>query len=100
MRSVKRPDPQIDVTAPGKIAVNSAMTFQTARRLCAAGVQCFVRDGSPVMVVDCAGVAVLIEWRRWAHQRGRHLKFVNLPAQISAIAHLSEVSEVLADTVA
>jgi phospholipid transport system transporter-binding protein len=108
MRSVKRPDPQIDVTAPGKIAVNSAMTFQTARRLCAAGVQCFVRDGSPVMVVDCAGVtqtdsaglAVLIEWRRWAHQRGRHLKFVNLPEQISAIAHLSEVSEVLADTVA
>jgi hypothetical protein len=43
---------------------------------------------------------VLIEWRRWAHQHGRHLKFTNLPAQISAIAHLSEVSEVLADAVA
>jgi phospholipid transport system transporter-binding protein len=105
---MKQPDPRVDVTAPGKISVNSAMTFQTARRLCAAGVQCFVRDGSPVMIVDCAavtqadsaGLAVLIEWRRWAHQQGRHLKFANLPTQVTAIAHLSEVSELLADTVA
>jgi phospholipid transport system transporter-binding protein len=105
---VKRPDVKVEVTAPGKIAVNSPMTFQDAPRLCAAGIACFIRDGSPLMVVDCAGVtqadssglAVLIEWRRWAHQQGRHLKFVNLPAQVSAIAHLSEVSEVLADSVA
>jgi phospholipid transport system transporter-binding protein len=105
---VKRPDPQVVVTAPGKIAVNSAMTFQEAPRLCAAGIECFIRDGSPIMVVDCAGVtkadssglAVLIEWRRWAHQKGRHLKFANLPPQVNAIAHLSEVSEVLANTVA
>jgi phospholipid transport system transporter-binding protein len=105
---VEHPDPQFIVTAPGRIAVNSAMTFQAAPRLCAAGIACFVRDGSEMMVVDCAGVtqadssglAVLIEWRRWAHQQGRHLKFANLPAQVTAIAHLSEVSEVLADLVA
>jgi phospholipid transport system transporter-binding protein len=105
---VKQPDPQVIVTAPGMIAVNSAMTFQAAPRLCAAGIACFIRDGSAMMVVDCKGVtqadssglAVLIEWRRWAHQQGRHLKFANLPAQVTAIAHLSEVSEVLADVVA
>jgi phospholipid transport system transporter-binding protein len=101
-------DVAVAVAAPGRVTVSSALTFATARRICAAGIECFVSDGSPLIVVDCAGVpnadsaglAVLIEWRRWVHQRERHLKFVNLPTQISAIAHLSEVSEVLADAVA
>ncbi len=81
------------------------MTFQTARRVCEAGVAAFVRDASPMIVVDCvavtdadsAGLAVLIEWRRWAHLQGRHVKFVSLPTRITAIAQLSEVSELLAD---
>jgi phospholipid transport system transporter-binding protein len=101
-------DPQVTIASPGHISVGSALTFETARRVCEAGVECFVSDGSPTIVVDCsavpnadsAGLAVLIEWRRWAHQQGRHLKFSNLPAQISAIAHLSEVSEVLAEAAA
>jgi phospholipid transport system transporter-binding protein len=100
--------PQVAVASPGCVTVTSAMTFETARRVCEAGVACFESDGSATIVVDCAtvphadsaGLAVLIEWRRWAHLHGRHLKFANLPAQISAIAHLSEVSEVLADAVA
>jgi phospholipid transport system transporter-binding protein len=101
-------DPQVTVAAAGRISVRSALTFETARRVCEAGVECFVRDGSPALIVDCSGVpnadsaglAVLIEWRRWAHQQGRHLTFANLPAQISALAELSEVSEVLADAAA
>jgi phospholipid transport system transporter-binding protein len=101
-------DPQVAVASPGCVTVSSALTFETARRVCESGVACFVSDGSATTVVDCtavpnadsAGLAVLIEWRRWAHQQGRHLKFTNLPAQISAIAHLSEVSELLADAVA
>jgi phospholipid transport system transporter-binding protein len=105
---VSGPDPQVSVAAPGHIAISAALTFQTARRVCAAGIECFLRDGSPSLVVDCAGVAnadsaglaVLIEWRGWARQHGRQLKFVNLPLQISAIAHLSEVSAVLADAAA
>lgn len=103
-----QPDPQVSLTAPGRIAVHSALTFQTARRICAAGIACFVQDGSPALVVDCAGVtgadsaglAVLIEWRRWARQQGRHLTFANLPEAIKAIAHLSEVTAVLADAAA
>ena len=97
-------DPQVRVASPGHITVSSALTFETARRVCEAGIACFVSDASPTIVVDCAavpnadsaGLAVLIEWRRWAHQQGRHLQFTNLPSQINAIAHLSEVSEVLA----
>ncbi len=99
---------QVKVVTPGHIEVGSPLTFATARQACAAGIESFTQDASPVLVVDCAaaapadsaGLAVLIEWRRWAHQHGRQLKYVNLPAQISAIAHLSEVTPVLADAAA
>jgi phospholipid transport system transporter-binding protein len=99
---------QVTVTAPGRVEVHGPMTFRTASRVCAAGIECLSRDASPAVVVDCAtvapadsaGLAVLIEWRRWALRRGHHLTFVNLPAQISAIAHLSEVSALLDDAAA
>lgn len=99
---------QVTIAAPGRILVGSPLTFATARRACAAGLECFSRDGSGEVVVDCAGattadsagLAVLIEWRRWAVQHGRHLKFVNVPVQISAIAHLSEVTSLIADEAA
>jgi len=99
---------QVAVVSPGHITVSSPLTFATARPVCEAGIACFVSDGSPALLVDCSGVpnadsaglAVLIEWRRWAHQQGRHLKFANLPAQITAIAHLSEVTVLLADAAA
>ena len=102
------PEAAVRVAAPGHITVSSPLTFETARRVFEAGVECFNRDGSPTIAVDCAGVskadsaglAVLIEWRRWARQQSRHLTFANLPAQICAIARLSEVEEVLADAAA
>ena len=105
---MNEPHPQVTNSAPGQVTVTAALTFETARRVYEEGVACFIHDGSPDIALDCAGVpnadsaglAVLIEWRRWARQHGRHLKFVNLPAQINAIAHLSEVSDVLADAAA
>ena len=105
---MNRTKPQVVIAAPGRIVVSSPLTFETARRVCAAGLRCISRDGSPLVVVDLAGVpnadsaglAVLIEWRRQAWLRGQRLNFANLPAQISTIAHLSEVSELLEDVAA
>lgn len=99
---------QVAVAGPGRVVVNSPLTFQTARRVCEAGIACFRSEGSALTEVDCAGVshadsaglAVLIQWRRWAHEQGRHLRYTNLPEAISAIARLSEVSPVLADAAA
>jgi phospholipid transport system transporter-binding protein len=105
---VSQGSPQVTVTGAGKIGVSGPLTFATARAVCAAGIACFVQDGARELTVDCAtvagadsaGLAVLVEWRRWARQQGRRLRYVNLPAQISAIARLSEVTEVLADAAA
>jgi phospholipid transport system transporter-binding protein len=105
---VSQPPATVTVSAPGQITVRSPLTFETARSVFEAGITCFASDGSAALAVDCAGVpsadsaglAVLIEWRRWSRQHGRQLKFVNLPTQINAIARLSEVSQLLADAAA
>ncbi|HTV79843.1 MAG TPA: STAS domain-containing protein [Steroidobacteraceae bacterium] len=105
---MSEPAAQVTIAAPGRIVVGSPLTFAWARRVSAAGIKCFDRDGSASLLVDCAaaaaadsaGLAVLIEWRRWAAQHGRRLDFANLPVQISAIAQLSEVGPVLGDAAA
>jgi phospholipid transport system transporter-binding protein len=105
---VSQPAPQVTVAAPGRITVGSPLTFATARRVYEAGVASFMRDGSELLIVDCAGVsqadsaglAVLLEWRRWTHLHGKHLQFANLPPQIKSLARLSEVSELLAEAAA
>ena len=44
---------------------------------------------------DSAGLAVLIEWLRAARQGGRVVRFANVPAQIDALARISEVEDLL-----
>ena len=44
---------------------------------------------------DSAGLALLLEWLRVARQRKQRVHFANLPAQIAALARISEVEELL-----
>ena len=44
---------------------------------------------------DSAGLALLLEWLRLARQRKQTMHFANLPAQIAALARISEVEELL-----
>ena len=52
-------------------------------------------DLSGIGRVDSAGVALLLEWRRSAHERGGKLDFVSPPDQLRAIAHVSGVDGIL-----
>ena len=45
---------------------------------------------------DSAGLALLIEWLRLARQRVSEIRFDNVPAQIDALARISEVEDLLA----
>ncbi|HEU4603151.1 MAG TPA: STAS domain-containing protein [Steroidobacteraceae bacterium] len=45
---------------------------------------------------DSAGMALLIEWMRLARRQGQKLRFSNIPAQIAALARISEVDDLLA----
>jgi phospholipid transport system transporter-binding protein len=44
---------------------------------------------------DSAGVAVLVDWMRYAKQTNKDVVFHNIPAQILAIASASGLDEVL-----
>ena len=44
---------------------------------------------------DSAGLALLIEWLRIARQSGKEIHFANVPAQIEALARISEVEDLL-----
>lgn len=59
--------------------------------------------GTPTIEVDLAGVsesdsaglALVLEWLRLARQRDQKIHFTHLPAQISALARISEVEDLL-----
>jgi phospholipid transport system transporter-binding protein len=44
---------------------------------------------------DSAGLALLIEWLRMARQSGKQIHFANVPAQIEALARISEVEDLI-----
>jgi phospholipid transport system transporter-binding protein len=44
---------------------------------------------------DSAGLALLIEWMRIAKQSGKQIHFANVPAQIEALARISEVEDLI-----
>lgn len=46
---------------------------------------------------DSSGLALLIEWLRLARMARRQIHFENVPAQIEALARISEVEDLLSD---
>ena len=91
----------------GKIEVRGALTFGTARRVRVAAARLLVARGGPALTVDCsavsasdsAGLAVLLDWLALAKRQGRAVRFMNLPAPIQAVAHISEVESLLSQGV-
>lgn len=50
-------------------------------------------DLQQVGEIDSAGLALLIEWIKFAQARQKKLYFDNIPAQLTALAKLSYISE-------
>jgi len=44
---------------------------------------------------DSAGLALLIEWLRIARHEEKSIRFANVPAQIEALARISEVEDLI-----
>ncbi len=50
-----------------------------------------VIDLGGVTQVDSAGLALVVEWLRWARGHGRRVSFVAVPKDLHALARISEV---------
>jgi phospholipid transport system transporter-binding protein len=94
-----------EVTAgtDGRSHVRGSLTFATARRARAEGLQKFRECGAQGCEVDCSGISasdsagltVLLDWLALAKRDGRSLRYVNLPDDLLAIAKISEVDGLL-----
>jgi phospholipid transport system transporter-binding protein len=95
---------EVTLASPNRLAVNGALTFETARSAYEAGLRALREspsgdtvevDLSRVTESDSAGLAVLIEWTALARRQGRVLRAMNAPQGILASARIAEVDGIL-----
>jgi phospholipid transport system transporter-binding protein len=94
---------EVTAGADGRSQVRGSLTFATARRARAQGLQQFRECGARACEVDCsgitasdsAGLTVLLDWLALAKRDGRTLRYVSLPPGLLAIAKISDVDELL-----
>ena len=86
------------------LALTGALSFETLPQVLADSVQYAARTDLPdrltidfgaITGVDSSAVALLLEWRRQAAERGKRLEFVNLPPNLLALAELYGVAELI-----
>ena len=94
-------EPSIKVGANGRLEIHGDLSFATVPLLWN---HCCARfserneldiDLSQVERSDSAGLALLVECLRRAHQSGKTIRFFNIPAQMLAIARASSLDQVL-----
>jgi phospholipid transport system transporter-binding protein len=91
----------IEAVAPGRLAVRGELDFDTAPAALTRGLallgsaaECEI-DLSALSSGDSAGLAVLIEWLASARRRGAKLRYTGVPAQMRAIARISDLEDLL-----
>jgi len=90
---------ELKESAPGQFDLTGVLGFDTVVALLAQGHSRF--DGKTTVAVnlagvthaDSAGLALLLEWLREARQQGRTLTYQAVPAQLHALARISEVAD-------
>jgi phospholipid transport system transporter-binding protein len=89
--------------ANGRFDAQGPLTFPTARAARLAGLEALATappsleiDCTGVTVADSAGLAVLLDWLAAAKLSGHALKYTGLPQDLTALARISEVEQLLA----
>jgi phospholipid transport system transporter-binding protein len=79
------------------LTLDGALSFETLPDVLRASEEYAARPDLPdrltidfagIDAIDSSAVALLLEWRRQAVRRGKRLEFVNLPANLVALATL------------
>jgi len=91
----------IERATPDRLEVSGALSFATAAEALRTGLGLI--GSSPRCTVglagvtegDSAGLAVLLEWLATARARGASIVYENVPAQILAVARISDVQDLL-----
>jgi phospholipid transport system transporter-binding protein len=91
----------IESAGPERLRARGELDFETAAAALKAGLallplggRCTI-DLAGVTSADSAGLAVLVEWLAAASERGGSLVFEAVPAQLRAIARISDLESLL-----
>lgn len=91
----------IEADGPERLRAHGELDFGTAAVALQAGLALLPRGGrctvdlAGVTSADSAGLAVLVEWLAAAAERGGSLAFESVPAQLRAIARISDLEPLL-----
>lgn len=92
----------IAAAGPDRLMASGELSFATAGQALRDGLallpsagRCTI-DLAGITSADSAGLAVLIEWLSVADDRGSTLVFESVPAQLRAIARISDLEEMIA----
>jgi phospholipid transport system transporter-binding protein len=92
---------KLDALGGGRFRVSGVLDASTAGEVLRQSEQQFAEAGGlevdlgGVAESDSAGLALLIEWVRGARKRQQAIRFQNVPAQINALAKISEVEDLI-----
>jgi phospholipid transport system transporter-binding protein len=95
---------QLEQQAPGRYRLTGELSFATVSALLSQSRVLFAAESalqidlSNVAHADSAGLSLLIEWLRQAKLQGRQLHYLALPAQLVALASISEVDGLLSQS--
>jgi phospholipid transport system transporter-binding protein len=88
----------------GRLEASGALGYESAGQALPAGLALISRgqpctiDLSRVIEADSAGLAVLVEWLATARNRGAQIRYEGIPAQILAVARISDLDSLLIDS--
>jgi phospholipid transport system transporter-binding protein len=94
---------QVREVSPGHISLRGRLAIDTARYAYERGLAIIDAASDGRIEIDCerltkcdsAGLAVLIDWMAAARAKGQRLCVLHVPSELSAIAKISEVEEIL-----
>jgi phospholipid transport system transporter-binding protein len=93
---------QLQRLGAGSFAISGALGLATVTALRRDGIHQFAADTgtlnvdlSAVTSADSAGLALLVDWLAWAARSGRELHYQSMPAQLQALARISDVSSLM-----
>lgn len=86
----------------GTLAVSGVLTFDAVPDVLKQSAAWIDKAGGPITMdlkevrrADSAGLALLVEWLRRAKEKGRQLRFVNVPDQVRSLIRVNGLSEAL-----
>jgi phospholipid transport system transporter-binding protein len=91
----------IAAATPDRLEAQGDLSYATATSALQAGLaliphgQACTIDLSKVREADSAGLAVLVEWLATARSRKAKVHYVGIPAQILAVAQISDLDDLL-----